>query len=97
MPTPLSHDHSTVIIRREAYEAAHIVRAAIDTGLGLTDEEFRVDGSLVFIGPIHDAAAVPDLIAALESAGLIWFDDFFEMSGSWPPWLALIADAERGA
>ncbi|HEX9562336.1 MAG TPA: hypothetical protein VF981_00120 [Gemmatimonadaceae bacterium] len=91
MPTRLPHDHSTLIIRRAAYEAAGIVRAGLDARLRLTDDEFRVDGGLVVVGPILEGAAVPDLIAALEEAGLVYFDDFFEVSGNWPDWLSLIA------
>jgi hypothetical protein len=90
MPARLAPDRPTLIIRRAAYEAAGIVRASLDERLGLTDEEFRVDGALVLIGPIPDPAAVPDLIEALEQAGLAYFDDFFELSGNWPAWLSVI-------
>jgi hypothetical protein len=37
---------------------------------------------------------LPDLIADLEQNGLVYFDDFFELSGNWPEWLTLYA---RGA
>lgn len=98
MPTRLSHDHPSVLIRRSAYEAAGIARAVLDERLGLTDEEFRVDGALVIVGPLVEPGVVPELVAALEDAGLTYFEDFVELSGNWPPWLSLIvAEAPRTA
>jgi len=68
-------------------------RAAIDERLGLTDDEFRVEGDLVAIGPLFGGSnvAVSDLIAELERVGLNYFDDFFELSGNWPEWLSVLA------
>jgi hypothetical protein len=81
----------TLFMRRAAYESSGLTRAAIDTRLGLTPEEFRVEGDLVAIGPIYgtDADALADLFAELESLGLVYFDDFFELTGNWPAWLQL--------
>jgi hypothetical protein len=31
------------------------------------------------------------LIDDLERAGLVYFQDFFELSGNWPDWLVLYA------
>ena len=39
--------------------------------------------------------SVSDLIAQLEDAGLVYFDDFFELSGNWPEWLQLFASGSR--
>ena len=85
----------TLFIRREAYEKSGISRASLDERLGLTADEFRVEGTLVAIGPIYgeDGDAVTALIAELEEAGLVYFDDFFELSGNWPEWLKLYASA----
>ena len=85
----------TLLIRRAAYESAGITRAAIDDRLGLTPDEFRVEGDLVAIGPLHGAAgdALGDLVTDLEALGLIYFDDFFELSGSWPEWLHVFASS----
>ena len=91
MSTRLSHENPMLFIRRDAYERAGLVRASLDASLGLTEDEFRVDGNLVVIGPLIEPAAVPDLIAALEQAGLTYFDDFFEVSGNLPGWLTLVA------
>jgi hypothetical protein len=81
----------TLFMRRAAYESSGLTRAAIDTRLGLTPEKFRVEGDLVAIGPIYgtDADALADLFAELESLGLVYFDDFFELTGNWPAWLQL--------
>ncbi len=85
----------TLFIRRQAYESSGVTRTAIDARLGLTSDEFRVEGDLIAIGPIfgEDGAAIGDLIAELESLGLTYFDDFFELPGSWPEWLRLHASA----
>jgi len=81
----------TLFMRRAAYESSGLTRAAIDTRLGLTPDEFRVEGDLVAIGPIYggDADALAELFAELESLGLVYFDDFFELTGNWPNWLQL--------
>jgi hypothetical protein len=85
----------TLLIRRAAYESAGITRAAIDDRLGLTPDEFRVEGDLVAIGPLHGAAgdALGDLVTDLEALGLNYFDDFLELSGSWPEWLHIFASS----
>jgi len=82
----------SILIRRAAYEASGLSRAAIDERFGLTDEEFRVEGGLVVIGPLFASSddAVTDLIAELERVGLNYFDDFFELSGNWPDWLSIL-------
>jgi hypothetical protein len=85
----------TLFIRRHAYEATGLTRRAIDERLGLTPDEFRVEADLIAIGPIHaeGASGIGELISELENLGLVYFDDFFELSGSWPEWLRLYASA----
>ncbi|MCC6318176.1 MAG: hypothetical protein IT361_10845 [Gemmatimonadaceae bacterium] len=80
-----------MIIRKVAFERAHLTRSAIDQRLGLTDEEFRVEGGLVVIGPIIAADDLQGVIDDLEGAGLEYFEDFFDLSGNWPSWLRLLA------
>jgi hypothetical protein len=83
----------TLFIRRAAYESSGLTRAQLDERLGLTADEFRVEGDLVALGPIYgeDSDALGELIAELEQIGLVYFDDFFELSGNWPEWLRIHA------
>jgi hypothetical protein len=91
MPLQVHAGAPTLIIRRSAYERAGLVRAALDDRLGLTAEEFRVEGDMVAIGPVHDAEAFAQLLEEFERIGLAYYDDFFELSGNWPDWLAVFA------
>ena len=93
MPLAIADGAPTLVIRREAYERSGLSRADLDTGLGLTSEEFRVEGNLVAIGPLVGEDSLSDLIGELERVGLTYFDDFFELSGNWPAWLRLVAVA----
>ena len=89
MPQEIPVGRSVLLIRREAYERAGITRQSIDERLNLTADEFRVDGPLVIVGPIPDDTSLRDIIDDLEATGLTYFDDFFELSGNWPPWVRL--------
>ena len=80
---------SMLFIKRVAYERADLTRAAIDDRLNLTPDEFKADGTMIYIGPLPDDTAVREIIDDLEAAGLVYFDDFFELSGNWPTWLRL--------
>ena len=93
MPIPVATGAPTLFIRRQAYESSGMTRAAIDERLGLTADEFRVEGDLIVIGPIFGdpGNAIGELITELEGLGLAYFDDFFELSGNWPNWLKLLA------
>ena len=90
MPLPVTQGVPTLFFRREAYERADLSRAALDARLGLTDSEFRVEGDLVAVGPIYDVDALGTLVDELESTGLTYYEDFFELSGSWPEWLTVL-------
>lgn len=95
MPLRLPSNVPTMLVRRSAFERSGLLRSDLDARYGLTPDEFRVEGDVVAIGPLHAADAVTDLTEQLEQLGLVYFDDFFEMSGNWPGWLALWASAER--
>lgn len=90
MPLSVTQGVPTLFIRRPAYERSGLTRASLDERLGLTDGEFQVDGDLVALGPIYDVDALGTLVDDLESAGLVYYEDFFELSGSWPEWLELV-------
>jgi hypothetical protein len=96
MPLLLSHDRAVVLIRQSAFERNGLNRAAIDERFNLTDEEFRVEDGLIALGPLPSDDMLPDLIDALENSGLVYFDDFFELSGNWPDWLTLYARGAKG-
>ena len=83
-----------LFIKRDAYERAGITRVGIDQRLNLTPDEFNVDGKLVIIGPLPDDAALHELLDELEQVGLVYFDDYFELSGNWPAWLKLYVASE---
>ena len=83
-----------LFIRRDAYERTQLTRAAIDQRLNLTPDEFTVEGQLIAIGPLPDDEGIRDLIEDLERSGLVYFDDFFELSGNWPTWLRLYVAAQ---
>ncbi len=91
MPIDVPSSAPTLLIRKAAFDASTLSRAAFDERLNLTADEFRVEGSLIAIGPLQGDEAVTGLIEELEEAGLTYFDDFFELSGNWPDWLRLLA------
>lgn len=95
MPIQLPHDAPTLLIRKRAFEEHALARADFDVALHLTDEEFRVEGDLVAVGPVYDAEGLAQVIADLEARGLTYFDDFFDLSGNWPAWLMIYAMAQR--
>jgi hypothetical protein len=96
MSLPITQGVPTLFVRREAYERVGLTRTALDERLGLTDAEFRVEGDLVALGPIYDVDALGALVDELEKIGLVYYDDYFELSGSWPEWLAVLAGAAGG-
>jgi hypothetical protein len=95
MALELVHGHAVILIRQSAFERSGIVRAAIDERYNLTADEFRVEEGVVVLGPLPSADIVPQLIDDLEQSGLVYFDDFFELSGNWPEWLMLYARAVK--
>ncbi len=95
MPISIPHDAPTLLIRKRAFEQHALSRADFDVTLHLTADEFRVEGDLVVIGPVYDAEALAAVIAALEGRGLVYFDDYFDLSGNWPAWLLMYAMAAR--
>lgn len=96
MPIEVPSSAPTLFIRRSSFERAGISRPSLDARLNLTPDEFRVEGALIAIGPLVGETTIAELTEELEALGLIYFDDFFELSGNWPEWLRLLAmSAER--
>ena len=96
MPLELSHGKAVVLIRQSAFEHAALTRQVIDERYNLTDEEFRVEDGLIALGPLPSEDMLPGLVEDLENSGLVYFDDFFELSGNWPDWLSLYARGAKG-
>lgn len=96
MPLPIPNTSPSLVIRRASFERAELTRHAFDEALGLTADEFRVEGGLIVIGPLVGESSLTDLIDTLEERGLNYFDDFFELSGNWPDWLTLFATERAG-
>jgi hypothetical protein len=89
VPVTIDAGRPAVLIRKDSYERVGLIRAELDTRFNLTDEEFRVEGKIIVIGPLPSDDLVGPVVDYLEEAGLIYFDDFFELSGNWPDWLRI--------
>jgi len=93
MPLATQAGAPTLVIRKEAFERAGLTRARVDERLNLTPDEFRIEGALIAVGPIHEEPSLLALVEELEELGLSYFDDFFELSGNWPTWLKIFVMA----
>ena len=91
MPLDISAGSPTLLIRRDAFERVGLTRQQIDERLNLTADEFRVEGALIAVGPLVGDTALDELLGELEGLGLVYYEDFFELSGNWPEWLRLYA------
>jgi hypothetical protein len=91
MPLQLLYGGAVVLIRQSAFEHNGLSRQTIDERYNLTDNEFRVEDGLIALGPLPSEDMLPGLIDDLENSGLVYFDDFFDLSGNWPDWLTLYA------
>jgi hypothetical protein len=89
VPLTIDTARPSILVRRQAYEDAKLARSKLDTQFNLTDDEFRVEGNLIVIGPLPSDDLIGPITDYLEEAGLAYFDDFFELSGNWPEWLRI--------
>lgn len=96
MPLKIAANLPTILLRKSAFESHGLTRLELDSAFNLTDAEFTLEDDLIAIGPLPNEDALSGLIAFLEERGLIYFDDFFELSGNWPEWLSLYARASKG-
>ena len=94
MPLSIPYAVPTIVIRKSAFERVGLTRRAIDERLNLTSDELRVEGDLIAIGPIHNDEELTTFVEELEQAGLVYFDDFFDLSGNWPEWLKVFVRAD---
>ena len=91
MPLTALEGLPTIFILKDAFEREALKRSEIDSLFNLTDAEFRAEGGLIAVGPLPSGDMVGLVTAYFESKGLIYFNDFFELSGNWPEWLRLYA------
>ena len=91
MPLTIPPGLPTIIIRKDAFERAGVNRSEIDILFNLTDAEFRVEGGVVAVGPLPSDDMVGLVVAYFEARGLVYYDEFFELSGNWPEWLRIYA------
>lgn len=91
MPLSVSQGSPTIFVRRSAFERVGLTRSAFDARFNLTDEEFRVEGGVIAVGPLVGEDALTSVIGELEELGLTYFEDFFELTGNWPEWVRLVA------
>jgi hypothetical protein len=96
MPLLLPVGRAVILIRQSAFERIGLTRSGLDERYNLTDQEFRVEDGLIALGPLPSEDMLPELVDDLEESGLVYFDDFFELSGNWPDWLALYARGAKG-
>jgi hypothetical protein len=94
MPLAVPFAVPTILIRKTAFERVGLTRSAIDERLNLTPDEFQVEGGLIAIGPIHGDEELTTFVEELERVGLVYFDDFFDLSGNWPEWLKVFVMAK---
>ena len=93
MPLEVASEVPTILIRRAAFERDGLTRAEFDARFNLTPDEFRVEGDVIAVGPLHGDGAVAQMTQHLEGSGLEYYEDFFDLSGNWPTWLRLFVMA----
>lgn len=94
MPLSVPSAVPTLVIRKSAFERSGLTRQAVDERLNLTPDEFRLEGGLIAIGPIHGDEELTTFVEELEGLGLVYFEEFFDLSGNWPEWLQVFVRAE---
>jgi hypothetical protein len=94
MPLSVPFSVPTLLIRKTAFERVGLTRQVVDERLHLTPDEFRIEGGLIAIGPIPGDEELTTFVEELERVGLVYFDDFFDLSGNWPEWLKIFVRVE---
>ena len=88
------HDSSVIvtsefglIVRRNALTERQVDLRDLFTAM---EVEVRLDGSddLLTFGPHFGREALNAIVSRLIKLGLVYFDDFFEFCGDYPPWFA---------
>jgi hypothetical protein len=74
-----------IIIRRHSLDERDVSLHSILEVLEVK-EPFDINDQLVTFGPSFGQEALDVLTNRLIQLGLVYFDDFFEFVGSFPPW-----------
>jgi hypothetical protein len=97
VPILIEGGRSSILITRAAFERMKLTRADIDRTFNLTDQEFKVEGQLVVLGPLPSDDLAEEIFVWLEGHGLVHFEDFFDLTGNWPEWLNLYVMSKETA
>lgn len=83
MPINVTSEFGIIIRRRALVERG----VSVDDIVSLMESApLDINEDLISFGPSFGQEALDTLIRRLMSAGLEYFDDFFEFSGIFPPW-----------
>ncbi|KRR25229.1 hypothetical protein CQ14_09420 [Bradyrhizobium lablabi] len=80
-----------LIVRRNALTERQVDLRDLFTAM---EVEVQLGGSndLLTFGPHFGREALNTIVSRLTRLGLIYFDDFFEFCGDYPPWIAFRGD-----
>jgi hypothetical protein len=83
-----------LIVRRSALVERRVDLRDLFTAI---EAEERLDGSddLLSFGPHFGREALNTIMSRLTKLGLVYFDDFFEFCGDYPPWCAFRGSYDR--
>lgn len=79
-----------IVIRQSALTALGITRARV-LEVFETDRPIAEDSELLSFGPSFGGEACNEFVRRLESLGLVYVDDFFDLTLSHPDWLSFSA------
>jgi len=79
-----------LVIRQSALDAHGVTKTQVLEALE-TSRPFAENGELLSFGPSFGQEACDEFVRRLESLGLVYFDDFFDLTLSHPDWLKFSA------
>jgi hypothetical protein len=82
-----------IVVRQSALAARGITKARV-LEVFKADRPMAEDGELLAFGPSFGGEACKEFVRSLESRGLVYFDDFFDLTLSHPNWLIFSASCD---
>ncbi|QHO77643.1 hypothetical protein ACH79_38440 [Bradyrhizobium sp. CCBAU 051011] len=79
-----------LIVRRNALVERQIDLRDLFTAMEV-EEGLDVNDHLLSFGPHFGSEALNTIMSRLTKLGLVYFDDFFEFCGDYPPWCSFQA------